>query len=280
MKDQFYLTLPSNSSMNFYPQNTVSNYITHLSRAIQLDGEWEVAVVGVYYPCTFLTSGQNTMIYIHAYPEEDRRKVISSIESSKVEGGLSEHENGENLIIPTIHVATVPHGNYASEKEFIDTINKNDTLRRHGRLQYDEQTKKVRIVTNPSVAQVEISHTLALQLGFDPSESDLKTNNTSIRPANLYLGFPSLMYIYCDIVDSQFIGDTMAPLLQIVNIDTSNYVYGSNTHVQFFSPHYVSVLKTHFESLEIDLRDGTGNPLTFQFGTSCVKLHFRRKRES
>lgn len=120
---------------------------------------------------------------------------------------------------------------------------------------------------------------MALQFGYSPGETDLVKNNKSIRPANLRIGLPSQMYIYCDIVEPQFVGDYMAPLLQMTNIDAADYEYGGSRFMQFYSPHYVSVLKTRFESLEIDLRDDTGSKLPFKFGTSCVKLHFRKSSQ-
>jgi len=40
----FYMTLPSNSSMNYYPQNTVAQYTTKLNGQIELDSEWEVGL--------------------------------------------------------------------------------------------------------------------------------------------------------------------------------------------------------------------------------------------
>jgi hypothetical protein len=46
--------------------------------------------------------------------------------------------------------------------------------------------------------------------------------------------------------------------------------------VMFENPHYLPVLKNEFEFLELDLRDDTGRSIPFQFGTSCVKLHFRK----
>ncbi len=39
----FYVTLPSNSSMLFFPNNSLTNYITKLKRNIKLEGEYEVA---------------------------------------------------------------------------------------------------------------------------------------------------------------------------------------------------------------------------------------------
>src|SRR5436190_19842268 len=64
---QFYVTLPSNSSMKYNPNNTTSNFITHLSSEINVsDGaQWEVALVEAHYPNSFLTVGNDAIIYIY-----------------------------------------------------------------------------------------------------------------------------------------------------------------------------------------------------------------------
>ena len=40
----FYLTLPSNSSMNYYPDNTLAHYTTALAQEVDLSGRWEVGL--------------------------------------------------------------------------------------------------------------------------------------------------------------------------------------------------------------------------------------------
>ena len=47
---RFYLTLPSNSSMDYYPENTVAQYRTKLISTIELDGEWEVGLTEISIP--------------------------------------------------------------------------------------------------------------------------------------------------------------------------------------------------------------------------------------
>ena len=46
----FYLTLPSNSSMQYFPNNTLSNYITKLSNIVELHVKYEVGLVEIIYP--------------------------------------------------------------------------------------------------------------------------------------------------------------------------------------------------------------------------------------
>lgn len=55
-RDQFYITLPSNSSMQYFPDNRTCCYITQLPRAIELTGEWEVGLAEIHYPLTFASS--------------------------------------------------------------------------------------------------------------------------------------------------------------------------------------------------------------------------------
>src|ERR1043165_3434298 len=45
----FYLTLPNNSSMLYYPNNTLTRYTTRLANAVSLGGEWEVGLVEIQY---------------------------------------------------------------------------------------------------------------------------------------------------------------------------------------------------------------------------------------
>jgi len=47
---RFYFTLPSNSSMNYYPSNTVARYTTKLPQVTELDGDWEVALTEISIP--------------------------------------------------------------------------------------------------------------------------------------------------------------------------------------------------------------------------------------
>jgi len=44
------MTLPSNSSMNYSPNNTASQFTTKLNEVVELDGNWEVGLLEVSFP--------------------------------------------------------------------------------------------------------------------------------------------------------------------------------------------------------------------------------------
>lgn len=48
--DEFFLVLPSNSSVEFYPDNTVTNFTTKLPREIRLREKWVVSPAEIHVP--------------------------------------------------------------------------------------------------------------------------------------------------------------------------------------------------------------------------------------
>ena len=47
---QFYLHLPSNSSLNKFPNNTLTEYRVGLPQTVSLTGDWEVGLTEIHYP--------------------------------------------------------------------------------------------------------------------------------------------------------------------------------------------------------------------------------------
>jgi hypothetical protein len=50
MNDHFFVTLPSDSSAKYYPNNTVACFVTKLPETIRLQGQYEMALVEIIYP--------------------------------------------------------------------------------------------------------------------------------------------------------------------------------------------------------------------------------------
>lgn len=94
MANQFYITLPSNSSMSYYPNNTTTKFSTQLPQQISLKGRWEVALVEFHYPCTFqnIPDGDNK-VYIYTYDEEDK---IYEVFASSLKPGI--YESADSII--------------------------------------------------------------------------------------------------------------------------------------------------------------------------------------
>ena len=55
----FYLTIPSNSSLHLYPNNTLTHFTTQLAKDIDLQGQWEVGLSEIQYPHTWHNMSDN-----------------------------------------------------------------------------------------------------------------------------------------------------------------------------------------------------------------------------
>jgi hypothetical protein len=85
----------------------------------------------------------------------------------------------------------------------------------------------------------------------------------------------SKIYLYCDVIKPQIVGNTMAPLLRSIKVPPSHN-RGEVVNKEFLRPYYMRVWKPHISEIHIEMRDGQGKLITFQSGTSEAILHFRR----
>lgn len=249
--DNFYLTLPSNSSATYFPDNKTTNFSTKLPKPIKLEGEWTVGVVEFQYPCTIFTvQDHENVMYI-----TKRMTVPNDPTPSSVS-----------------YKSHIPASSYENIEDVLTVVNSKEPFK----LRYDRLSKYISITQNDeNLISLHFSPKLSLQLGFDPY-TNVAVKRYGKFPANLYLGLPSQLYVYCDIIEPQMVGDVMCPLLRIIPLDPAKYIYGSNKMHVFSPPHYVPIMRREFDTIEIDIRMNTGENIPFQFGTTCVKLHFIR----
>jgi hypothetical protein len=84
------------------------------------------------------------------------------------------------------------------------------------------------------------------------------------------------VYVYCDLISRQRVGDAYAPLLRTVDVPET--VHGDYIERKYTNIHYGSLARGVFEEVEIHITDALGQNISFQHGDVIVKLHFRRKQ--
>lgn len=127
---------------------------------------------------------------------------------------------------------------------------------------------------------MKLSKRLAELLGFDHEKVytyryyDVKQLvRYSKHPINLQYMFET-MYIYCSIVENQIIGNTVAPLLRIIDLQDK---FKSIINRVYDTPHYVPVLLKDISAIEINIKTDMNEFVPFEFGKVVIKLHFRRR---
>lgn len=256
---EFHLTLLSNSSMNYFPDNKTTSFSTQLPKSLHLDGEWVVGLTEFQFPCSLESvSETSNIIYI------ERITYVLTGRNKRVQSGTEWMKT------------KIASGNYISTGDVIAALNSNKDLLNKVLFQLDQTSNRVSIsVLDRSIVKLTMSSNLCLQLGFEPN-NDFRKDSVSKHPANVLLGLPSQLLVYCDLIEPQIIGDVFAQVLRVCVLDNKRYVYGTQ-QAHIFSPtHYVPVLRREFENIEIHIRTSTGENVPFLFGTACVKLHFKK----
>lgn len=95
------------------------------------------------------------------------------------------------------------------------------------------------------------------------------------RPVEPVIG---RLFVYCDLVDHNRVGDTLTKLLKIISVPT-NLKFGEEVHrevqeIQYFKPSVKEV-----REVEIDIRTDSGKPVHFQFGRVILTLAIRTRKK-
>lgn len=286
------MTLPSNTADS--PTNTASDYRVKLPFPLELKGDWEMALVEIHYP----HSWDNITDEVSSYEEITQNSFLVRL------APISPFKGGGLLLRYAI-----PPGCYDTIEGFVDAINSilaewkfdwaelvgyNLTLPAEElkatsefyrrlvkkemllKLEYLDKSHRVKFHNHPAYTiNALFSPLLQYVLGLASDrwvefkgESDL----ISKYPPDLTAGFNTL-YIYCNLIESQVVGNSLAPLLRTVTIEGG---HGDFLSKIFLSPHYVKLRTKTFDSVETQIKTDTGEAVTFRFGKVILKLHLRK----
>ena len=250
-QDSFFLTLPSNSSVEEFPDNTLTHFRVKLPRTVHLSGEYECALTDISFP----TSWYN-LITTEKNPAWSRVQYVWKNRYFEKQLKDGYYSNIEDLL-EEIRL-NVPEEDPADDYQI--------TVMEHA--------EKILFDFNDG-CQLVLTGRIARILGF---ESDSQVVLGRVVPPQTYnLNHIDNLFIYTDIVEHETVGNSLAPLLRVVNVEDRK---GTQISVHYQTPHYKRVQTKVFDTIEIDIRDGTGESVPFTRGTLILTVHFRRKTPS
>ena len=143
---------------------------------------------------------------------------------------------------------------------------------------FNETLYRVNIeLDTKKIDYVELSPHLAVVLRYNSGLESVildKSQNQAKYQPGLTGGFYA-MYVYCNIVENQIVGNYRVPLLRSVHVEGN---HGDIRDKIFHSPHYVPVVAREIDLIEIDIKGDNDQSIEFVSGKVVVKLHFRKKR--
>ena len=226
---RFTITLPSNSSMNYHPDNAACQYTTKLNEVIELDGSWEVGLLEASFP----SKADNVLPGYSYYTMYETNNVYV-----KVVLPVGTYANADDII----------NALHATQRE-VARISPEHDLFVHFRLLRKKSHFAMKILgTAVNIVGVRFSPDLARMLGFDSNETcSGHVEHRAKRPINLTENV-NLLYIYCDLLEHVLVGNTKAPLLRIVSrsLEKSSDV----EHIAFNPVQYIPLQKKCFDSVD------------------------------
>ena len=285
---EFYLTLPSNTHVG----NKTSDFRVNLPDVVKLPGDWDVSLAQIQYPKSWnnITDDPDTRqtfskneicitikdddysifklnlpvghydsindlmsTIINLTEDQAKQLTLDAIVQSKKDGKMTKKENKHISVLKMV-----------SKAIFWD---------------YDSIIKRVTVKFNKDfISVIRLSDHLKYILGFEKNDlynwEDYK--NIAKYPVDLRGGIDGL-YVYCDLVENQIIGNVREPLLRILPVQGS---YGEIIDQDFVARHYIPVLKKEFSTVQISIKSDRDLYIPFAFGKVIVKLHFRSRDAS
>ncbi len=286
-----YVSLPSNTAD--FPGNTTSEYRVKLPYPIELQGDWEVALVEIQYPhshdnivatASDIAKMEENCFLINLPPAKELpvgmvlKFAISPGTYDTVQGLIENiHESLKNWDIDLDSILKI-NNMAVSRRKLKDYLDHFQSKNREGNgllfLEYLENIHRVRVNVSADVSNIIFSPLLQYVLGLGTVRlvQIEQAQYLAKYPPDLSAGFNSL-YVYCDLIQPQIVGNTLVPLLRAFAIEGKHGDYITKT---FLSPHYAKLRTKTFDTVEISIRTDTNKAVKFNFGKVIVKLHLRK----
>jgi hypothetical protein len=248
----FFVTLPSNASMDYY-DNVVSHFTTKLANPIKLDGDWVVGISKVL----FRNSIQSSLGYFTVLHNGKKIKL----EMACYDGDLISQVFADfNLHLADI-LKKLPND---FPVPFVIEI-KDDS----------QGYKKLKIIPKDTFS-FSIGGYLADILHVPDSDFLYNKNHPfEARIRDIEINMNESMFIYSDIIEDQYVGDSRSKLLDTLSIKGKK---DEVVTIELENPNYVNLNKSEISSINISLRDSTGELIHFsKFAEFIIKLHFKPK---
>lgn len=283
MRD-FFVTLPSNASMESYPENKTSEFTVKLPSKLTFAGKTKVGLSELHIPYNIInvTKQNNTITFF-----DGENNIVTQILVDEGPYNSVEQIIGNiNKKIRKCSLFTLPSDrevfSYNLKRNFVHVHDIIGLITKKNRITDEKENKyemlgQILEVPNensiPKVKKITLQNRLSLQLGF-PCDRDIMLYTVSPFPCGAQFGIPDQILVYCDIIDYQIVGHTYAKIIKTVTIERDKISTTSNICKAFSPVQYVELGERSFDKISINIRDTQGELISFLYGTSIVQLHF------
>ena len=246
----FRMSLPSNSSLKYFPNNKAANFKVKTPYLSDLNSNdvYECALTEIIFPNRFKNVRDNSN-EIKVYQFDDIK-------------------NFTEYKLPPYYYATI---------EMLIKKIKEVLEIKFISISYDSIEERTRVQVSNGYC-INFGSDIARLLGF-PSDNLIKSiDKNKVSETSPYHSTPtgglSTVYVYTDIIKHQIVGETATPLLRIIN--WNRRTNEDNTALTFEQLYFIPLKNSQFDVINILLLDDTGREIAFEYGKVVVVLEFRK----
>ncbi len=307
-QSDFYVTLPSDSSLSktLFPDNKSESFKVQLPSDLRLEGKWEVSLSEMILPHTWYNFTKDSHITLvigsgtHARPEPKLQSlfkdtfsdgtIVDIIKVTLPKGSYSSVKQMSTRLNSIIKKGQVHADMLANRRnrnfKFLD-------------LQYDDIQHKANLANGRKkvilFSDDAGGHFRALGTEFTEYSPAIQSDHPAydywvknfkdlkfyklgkyrfrISKKAVFLNKNPVIFVYCDVIEPQIVGETQVKLLRTVSVTGD---FSETTASNFFKNKYLPVRSGYIRTIEMELRDNKGNLINFQSGDVNAELHFRK----
>jgi hypothetical protein len=286
-----YVTLVSNvKSASKFNKNTIAEFRTQLGRKFTLAGNWIVGIAEISY-----TKSWYNVLFPHKIilfdeignildvsETNDIKNFEHKIDELYISSGYYESAqalvNEINSVLSKVTIITPPklHYNELNNMVTVEPGKVDDLVKVYPH--FGSEVENILGLKNRNITDnyyFHVNNDNGIESIILNADEMFKTDRLSaFHPVEISGGYHSL-YVYSDIVYPSYIGDTCTQILRVVEVP-HKAKFGEQCVIKYENPQYRPVLVNEFESIEISIKDDTGELIPFKFGRAIVTLHFKK----
>ena len=245
-----YLMSDDIESLYQHPENVVSDFKINLAQKIELNGDWEVALVEAQIPYTWVEKKYFNMWL--------RYHIVVIIE------GEPETQNFED-----VGLGDIIKMNIDDVIQLINKILKKDKVNSGAITFARDENGYIKIIIDHTCVAKKVTHTiayvgciefsenLATILGFENTMINVRDKN-----GDFIADFPPFMphklsgiAIYCNLIENQYVSSKFGRILRLLAVqDRDKSEVDTNTFI-FTNPYFLPLRKTRFNMIHIQCHD-------------------------
>lgn len=263
--EDFYVTVTSNASEEFFPGNTLTEFWNRCPQPIFLDdnSQWSVALVDFQCPVNWIPLEGGDF----------------DLRFTRTSGGYA------------THLMTIPPAAFKDKKTLWNNLDKqikalDDPYICNGFQMTCQYPSYKFVLFLEKESYLEVSPKLLSILGIKHN-AGIKSKEGRVRlgspsSSSTFDGFLDVLggfrtlWLYSNVCGYRFVGQDRYPLLRSIAVRS----YAQQIlQKSFYHPMYLPVSKNYYEHIHFVIRDTQGLPIPFQSGQVVATLHFRPRKK-